>query len=542
MSEIREAMANNPPLRDYIYEFKRNTGRIPVFHDKLSVDMDEMTLHYPDVIYPLGGTLFAHVYGSRENGMKYHVIEPKLNEEEEEKYKRLLAIILEKAAYEETPKSKANLSFLIDKLLKKSVIINGGKDERHGWFSNNHVPVTDGQLDNIGYMIKRNIIGNSEIEALMRDPYLEDIHCIGSNDNLFIVHKVFGMLETNIRFRDDFVLIDYLRSMSEQIGRPASESSPIIDGAMEDGSRVNIVFSDDVSYRGPSFTIRKFSEVPYSITELMKWGTFSPEIAAYIWLCIEHGMSTFICGETASGKTTSLNSLLSFINEDAKVFSAENTPELRSPQRVWQQLITREGGGEGSRVYMFDLLKTALRSRPNYIIVGEIRGEEGNMAFQAIQTGHPVMSTFHASSVKKMIQRLIGTPINVPLKFIDNLNVAIFQQAVYKRGELIRRCISVDEIEGYIKEVHGIVTRTVFEWDPIQDKHIFRGMNNSFILENKIAKKIGYEDRRDVYVDMVLRAKILDEMVARDILNYFEVNKVIQSYYKKGLAGLPFSL
>jgi flagellar protein FlaI len=541
MSGIKDAMANNPHLKDYIYEFRRNTGRIPVFHDKLSADVDEMTLHYPDIIYPLGNTLFAHVYGSVEEGINYHVIEPKLNEEEEEKYKRILTLILEKTAYEETPKSEEDLRFLIDKLLKESVTMDGRKGKRQEWLTDGHIQVTDVQFDKIDYTIKRNIIGNGEIEAFMRDPYLEDVHCVGSNNNLFIVHKVFGMLETNIRFRDDFVLSDYLRSMSEQMGRPASESTPIIDGAMEGGSRVNIVFSDDVSYRGPSFTIRKFSEVPYSITELIKWGTFSPEIVAYIWLCIEHGMSVFICGETASGKTTSLNSLLSFINENAKVFSAENTPELRSPQRVWQQLITRESGGEDSRVYMFDLLKIALRSRPNYIIVGEIRGEEGNVAFQAIQTGHPVMSTFHASSVKKMIQRLIGAPINVPLNFIDNLNVAVFQQAVYKRGELVRRCISIDEIEGYVDEVNGIVTRTVFQWDPAQDKHIFRGMHNSFILENKIAKKIGYEDRRDIYTDMFLRAKILDEMVARDILNYNEVNRVIQSYYRRGLAGLPFS-
>jgi flagellar protein FlaI len=195
-----------------------------------------------------------------------------------------------------------------------------------------------------------------------------------------------------------------------------------------------------------------------------------------------------------------------------------------------------------SRVDTFTLLKAALRSRPNYIIVGEIRGAEGNVAFQGMQTGHPVLATFHASAVTKMIQRLTADPINVPVTFIDNLNVAMILSAVYRKGKFLRRCLAVEEIEGYYEEVGGVVTRAVFQWDPETDKHNFRGLNNSFILENKIATKLGYEDKRQIYQDLFLRARILEEMRSRGIEDYYDVLDIIVKFYKHGVDGLPFSV
>ncbi|WP_276968375.1 type II/IV secretion system ATPase subunit, partial [Metallibacterium scheffleri] len=236
--------------------------------------------------------------------------------------------------------------------------------------------------------------------------------------------------------------------LSERIGRPVSDKVPIVDATLPDGSRLSIVYSSDVSIRGPSFTIRKFSDIPISIIQLVKYNTMSAEEAAYLWLALEYGQSIFVCGETASGKTTVVNALVPFIRPESKIFSAEDTPEIRCPQPAWQQLVTRERGAEESRVTLFDLLKTALRSRPNYIIVGEIRGAEGSMAFQAMQTGHPVIATFHAASVKRMIQRFTGTPINIPVTFMDNLNIALIQQAVYVNGKFLRRTTSINEIEG----------------------------------------------------------------------------------------------
>lgn len=540
MKLLEEALGNNPHLREYIADFKAKTGKMPDFREKLSREMAE--LEYPNLIYPVGDPIFVHIYGD-ERGKRYYAIEPKLNEDEERKYSKILQAILEKAPLEPVPRDDAELKRTIFNLLNKCTSLNsrGGIINKFLGFGVNKIPISQEEREKFLYYIERDIIGNFILEPVIRDPYIEDVHCIGTR-NIFLIHKVFGLIETNIRFKDDFALHTFLRNMSERIGRPVSEARPIVDATMPDGSRINIVFSDDVSKRGSSFTMRKFQDVPISITQLIKWGTISAEIAAYLWLCLENGMSVFICGETASGKTTALNAALAFINPVSKVLTAEDTAEVKPPHKVWQQLLTRESGPEEARVDMFSLLKTALRSRPNYIIVGEIRGKEGSVAFQAMQTGHPVMATFHAASVKKMIQRFIGDPINVPVTFIDNLNVCMILQAVYRKGKFLRRCTAVEEIEGYYADAGGVVTRAVFEWDPAIDKHIFRGMNNSYILENKIAEKAGYLDRREIYEELLLRAKILEEMIARNIVDYDRVLEIIVAYYKSGLDGLPFAL
>jgi len=232
-------------------------------------------------------------------------------------------------------------------------------------------------------------------------------------------------------------------------------------------------------------------------------------------------MSVFLCGETASGKTAAMNSTLVFIDPKPRYTAQRMLPRSRLPRRL-QQLATKEEGEEESQVHMFTLLKAALRSRPNYIIVGEIRGVEGAVAFQAMQTGHPVMSTFHASSVKKMIQRFIGAPISVPVTFIDNLNVCVVLHAFYRDGILIRRVIAIEELEGYYEEAGGVVTRAVFQWNPAEDKHEFRGLNNSFILEEKIAARQGYKDKRKIYDEMNIRTKILNAMIEHNILDFNE--------------------
>ena len=343
------------------------------------------------------------------------------------------------------------------------------------------------------------------------------------------------MVTSNIRFRERELLSRYLRAMSERIGRPVSDNKPIIDGVLLDGSRINIIFSDDVSMLGPSFTIRKFAEETISITQLIQWGTMSSQVAAYIWICLEYGMSVLVSGETASGKTTTLNAILPFIDHNVKIYSAEDTPEVKVRHKIWQRLVTRDAKNEESRVEMFDLLKAALRSRPRYIIIGEIRGVEGATAFQAMQTGHPVIATFHASSIVKMIQRFTGDPINVPIRFFDNLNFAIFQEVVEAPGGgIARRITGIDEVIGYNKHSDGVLTRGMFEWDPVKDKHYFRGMFQSHLLENKIAAMAGFSNKRDIYDEMLKRAAALDRMVERELTHYDDVFDLIGIYYNNG--------
>ncbi|MDI3486269.1 MAG: archaeal flagellar protein FlaI [Methanolobus sp.] len=518
-AEFQKAVQRNPHLGEYVKKFMRETGEDePTFMVSLGKDIGRDKVN---IILPVGDPVFIHLYGGEEQGeINYYGVEPELNDLEKKKYKATLDIILEKSSNEPVPNTEAELKDLITKLFNESIDIGSGgsmdDEEGGGKFDilqklmpvQKKVPMTQGEYNKILYHLERDIIGSGPIEPIIRDPYLEDISSIGV-DNVFIVHKIFDTIKTDLTFGDEEGLDNWLRSMSERIGRPVSDARPIADGALPDGSRINIIYSIDVSKRG---------------------------------MCLENGMSIFFSGETASGKTTMLNACLAFVNPKAKIFSAEDTAEVQPPQPVWQQLITREEGPPESRVDTFALLKAALRSRPNYIIVGEIRGAEGNVAFQGMQTGHPVLATFHASAVSKMIQRLTADPINVPVTFIDNLNIAMILSAVYRKGKFLRRALAIEEIEGYYEEIGGVATRAVFQWEPDSDTHKFRGLNNSYILEDKIATKLGYEDKRAIYQDLFLRAKILDEMKSRGIEDYYDVLEIIVNFYKHGIDGLPFSV
>ncbi len=537
------ALKKNPHLRKYLTEFKKKEGVIPTFTVQLSREMK--ALPKPNILYPVGDPVFIHIWTDEDGEKHYTAIEPRVDGKDREKFEAILDAMLELAPHEDSAETDEDMSKLIDKLFSKVVEIVPRKvdyKKKRSRFSLSFkkIPVTEEEAYYFKYLIKRDVIGSGPLEPLVRDPYIEDIHVIGPK-NTHIVHKIFDMMPTNIDFGDELKMAEFLKNLGERMGRPVSEKEPIVDGALPDGSRINIIYSTDVSLKGPSFTIRKFTAVPISVTQLINWGTLSSQIAAYLWLCLEYGMSIWVSGETASGKTTTLNAIIPFIKPQSKVYTAEDTPEVQVPHPVWQQLNTRERG-EAGKVDLFDLLRAALRSRPNYIIVGEIRGKEGAIAFQAMQTGHPVLSTFHAGSVKKLIQRLTGDPINVPITFIDNLNVVLIQQAVYRRGQFLRRCLVIEEIEGYYEEIGGVVTRSVFEWDSVKDEHIFRGLYNSYILENKIAQTAGYEDPREIYEELELRSRILNKMVDEKIFNYYEVTQIIWRFYKKGLEGLPFRL
>jgi len=237
-----------------------------------------------------------------------------------------------------------------------------------------------------------------------------------------------------------------------------------------------------------------------------------------------------------------MNAIIPFIPPERKIYTAEGTPELQVPHAVWQRLLTKTSGPKEGQVDLFDLLKAALRSRPDYIIPGEVRGAEGNIVFQALQTGHPCITTFHAGSVTKVIQRFTGDPINVPKTFMDNLDFVVIQLAVEQGGKTMRRCVSIDEIEGYNRVVDGIMARRAFEWKPDRDTHVFTANKNSFVLEEKIAKNAGYNDTSEIYEEYDLRKHILDRMVEEKIFDYQEVVQCIWSYYRDGAQGLPFKL
>jgi len=529
-----EYIKRNPHLGKYLKMYEQQYGITPELQEQLTYDM--RYIQKPNMIYPVGGPIFVHIYrdpGSNE--IVYVAIEPELTEKEKKKRREIMDEIFErvpKIEVEKEPDLKNMISGICDDIVSP----------KGGFLSHkNDKEISKQEYELIKYFVIRDTLEYGKLQPLMQDPYIEDIHCIGL-DEIHLDHKIFHMVRTNVKFNSWSELDDYLRTLGERVGSSVSEGHPIIDGAMPEGSRINIVYSTDVSLRGSSFTIRKFTEEPISIVQLIKFGTCSPEIGAYVWLCLENDASLFMCGETASGKTTTLNAIAPFIPSDSKVYSVEETPELKMPHETWQQMLTRDTGQASGNVTMFDLLKAALRSRPHYVIVGEIRGPEGAVAFQAMQTGHPVLSTFHASSIRKMIQRLSGTPINVPIQFMDLLNVAIFQQIVYVNKVLERRVTSVEEVIGYSRASQGIVTRKIFSYDPLRDRHKFDGMYNSAVLEAKIAPRLGMEDVTDIYNLLEKRARILKGFADANIVSYRRINQILKAYREEGEKALPFEI
>ncbi|MFH1722121.1 MAG: type II/IV secretion system ATPase subunit [Candidatus Altiarchaeota archaeon] len=539
--EFQDAMNRNPRLKTYISNLKDIP--IPTFTAQLNRDMKHED--FPNYIYPVGDPIFIHAYKKRGEGMFWQAIEPELNEKEKEFYEEVSDKLIAIAHMLPSESESEELTNILSKLLNNACEVEGVSSDQLGE-KYSEVSVTKKikvnlqEYQNLKYMMIRDRAGYGYLEPLLRDPYIEDIHVTGVG-RVYMVHKIFDVCPTSIVFENDMVLDRYVFDASERVERPVSVARPVIDAVMPDGSRVNFIYGREISLEGTSFTIRKFAKIPVSITQLISWNTGAAKNAAYLWLCLENGMSLFVCGETASGKTTTLNAICAFIRPDAKIFTVENTPEVTMPHEIWQHLLTREAGRD-TDIKEFTLLKAALRSRPNYIIVGEIRGAEGAVAFQAMQTGHSTMATFHAGSVHQMIQRLIGDPINVPIAFIDNLNVVLIQQAVYHNGRFIRRILSITELTKYYDELNKVGSSQVFQWDPVKDEHIFRGFHNSFVLEEKIAKQLGYEDPREIYNELDKRERILTKMVDEKIFNYFDVWKVIKAYREDGEKGLPFTI
>ncbi|MFC7249161.1 type II/IV secretion system ATPase subunit [Halomicroarcula sp. GCM10025324] len=541
--ELRQMAARRPHLRDHLKKFKQITGEFPMLIEEADDDYES---DRPNVLYPVGGPIFCHIYGDVGQDMKYYAIEPELDQDEGVVFDKVRNRLLQKSVNKPAPESEAEYDDRIEELLQETTKVRD-EDADSGVLTRlsnltdvTSVEVTQETYENILYRLNRDIVGLGPLEPVMRDPANEDIHVIGRSE-CHVDHGVYGMLETTVEWESEQAFDQWLRNMGERIGDPVSDSDPIVDSTLPDGSRLNLIYSDDVSLKGPSLTIRQGDEIPLSIFQITKWATLSPELAAYLWLCLENEQTVFVVGETASGKTTTLNAITSFIPDDSKIYTAEDTAEVLPPHNTWQQLLTREGE-EGTSIDMFDLVAAALRSRPDYIIVGEVRGEEGRMAFQAAQTGHPVMLTFHASDIVSMIQRFTGEPINVPETFMDVADVALFQNRVKQGDQVLRRVTSVQEIEGYSKEMDGVVTRQAFNWDPVEDEIVFQGMNNSYVLEEQIATLLGYEDTRDIYDDLQFRANLIERAIQEGILGYHEVNDFISDFQRDGIEGIPFNV
>jgi flagellar protein FlaI len=537
-------------LIQYLHMIPIEKIGIPKFYSAPTKKM--RSLKNFNLIYPVNEDIAVHIFngGSRNY---YIPIEPVLaNNYDEliEKVDRLLVNVVDKFELPETDEEKRAI-------LEKSIamVCKIGTDAENMTNGNGKTGqlldkflsrkddilfVTPKELKAIKYLVRRDKVGVGILNPFIFDPYIEDISCSGIGE-IFIEHKIFESLRAPVNFENEADLDSFVIALSEKIGKPVSYRSPIVDATLPDGSRINIVFGEDISKKGSNFTIRKFSETPLSVLQLIDFGTLNYTMAAYIWLTLGEGMNCFIIGETASGKTTTMNALTTFIFPNAKIISIEDTPELHVPHKNWLREVTRSGegkDGDGASVDMFDLLKAALRQRPNEIIIGEIRGVEGKIAFQAMQTGHSAISTFHAASVEKLIQRLTGDPINIPKTYIDNLNLVIIQQAMRGAdGRSLRRITSINEIVGYDPGTKSFSFVEVFKWVPETDTFVFTGNMNSFLLEQKIAvkRKLPENKRRMIYKDLEKREKVLRRMHEKGILNFNELFTLLSDIQQAGV-------
>ncbi|MDD1705912.1 MAG: type II/IV secretion system ATPase subunit [Methanoregulaceae archaeon] len=568
-----------PHLLEYLHLFPIDTYGMPLFFSELKRDLKE--LKEPNLIYPADDTTFVHIFYDVNDVRNYYIpIEPSFlhsvqdlqpaveillvdlldaldhdpvtDEERAEVLKSLFTKIVHVAAAGEVPKTalpepaakggagKKIKGFLQKDLTSKTSARTDSALSKFPRTPDGRLIVTSQQYKALEYLLVRDKVDVGMLKPYISDRYIEDITVDGVGP-VFIEHKIFKGLKSVTGWGNTTDLDKYVIKLAERTKRPITYRNPIVDSTLPDGSRINIVYSTDISRKGSNFTIRKSMDDPISILKLIEFKTCDYMAAAYLWICIENGMSLFMSGETASGKTTSLNAMTAFIPPENKIVTIEDTPELQIPHRNWTREVSKgkgKGEGEGGEVTMFDLLRAALRQRPNQILVGEIRGVEGAVAFGAMQTGHPVLSTFHAASVEKLVQRLCGDPINIPKTYVDNLNLVVIQSAVRRpTGEMIRRILSINELVGFNPETQGFSFVEVFHWDPVSDVHEFTGRGNSFLLENKIATMLGIPEhkRAKIYLEVDKRARILERLHKAGYTGFYDLFHMITKVKKQGL-------
>src|SRR3990170_3354350 len=389
--------------------------------------------------------------------------------------------------------------------------------------------------DKVVYSIIRDFVGYGPVDVLMADPRIEDVSCDGEGIPLFIFHQKYESIKTNVTFHDEDVLNSFVVMLGQRCAKQLSVANPILDGTSVEGHRVQATYSREVTTRGSSFTIRRYKEKPFTPVELVKFGTASADMVAYIWVAIENGKSMMVCGGTASGKTATLNSAALFIRPGAKIVSIEDTREINLPHENWIPGTTRSGVGErgpdgkaGGEIDMYDLVRAALRQRPNYIIVGEVRGKETYTMFQAMATGHPTMSTMHADSVKSMVNRLENPPINTPRILLTALNFVVIQTHARIGDSIVRRIKQIVELVGFEPETNELITNTVYEWDAATDTFVYKG--HSFLFDEIMEmKNMTHEEMEE---EFQRRIDIVNHMLQKNITDFLDISKIVVSYYQ----------
>src|SRR3989344_3609211 len=444
---------------------------LPRAKDKKEVDVRYM------LIPPYAS---AHIYWNKKlNELVYELEEPVMSEQEQAMLEKVEEAMLEliniNVAIENTLEATSNY---IDKTARLLI------DELN-------LKVSQESYNKIFYFLFRDFIGLNEIDPLLRDYFIEDIECNGVDTPIFIIHRAYRNLRTNIKFTNTDKLASFIEKLAQRTGRYVSYAQPLLDGTLPDGSRVNATFTKDVSSRGPTYTLRKFTKVPWTPTQLIAMNTLSPEMLAYFWILIENKSNILVAGGTASGKTTLLNALAFFIPPEARVVSIEDTREINLPRENWLPAVARTsiGVGKVGEIDLFEILKASFRQTPDYLIVGEVRGKEAFVLFQGMASGHASISTMHADSVDTLIRRLQTPPINLSPTLVNTLDcVVIAAHALVEKHET-RRVREVVEIVNVNRDGTALIN-TPLIWDAKGDIFYFKKQSKVF---EKISVRQGIE-------------------------------------------------
>ena len=453
-----------------------------------------------------------------KGGLQYTIIEPTLSETDKKNFeiiKKLLITELSVSLSEIKTKHSAEMKLTkkISHLIKKY-----------------NLEIPSKNLSKITYYAIRDFIYLGKIEPLMRDHMVEEISCDGTNIPLYIWHREFESIPTNILFETDKELNNFARKVSYMSGKHVSMANPIVDAALPDGSRINLTLGHEITKRGSTFTIRRFRADPITIVDLIKFQTMSADIAAYLWYVAEKNSTMLVAGGTASGKTTALNALASFIRPGQKIVTIEDTQELNLPHENWIPAVSRQNFTDGQigEINQYDLLRAALRQRPDIIIVGETRGREAYTLFQAMATGHGGFSSIHADSVEATLTRLASSPMDIPKTLIANtLDLIYLQLKLRVKDKSVRRVIQISEIAGLDERTGEIRTHEIFKWDPHTDTHTYGG--DSIVL-NKIKERHGESDEQINY-ELSKRKLAIEWMVKNNIREHKEVSNNIREFY-----------
>ncbi len=486
-----------------------NVPALPKIEDKTKINV-RYTLISPYVS--------VHIYwDKKENELVYDVEEPILDENE-----KILLDTLEKS---------------LSEMINVNVVVNKELDSMLDYIEKTSkmlihelaIKISDETFKKVFYYLFRDFVGMNEIEPLMRDYFIEDVECNGLDTPIYIVHRVYRNIRTNIRFHSMEVLTSFVEKLAQRTGKYISYASPLLDGSLPDGSRVNATYTSDVSSRGPTFTIRKFTKIPWTPVQLLNMKTLSPEMLAYFWILLEHKCNIVIAGGTASGKTTLLNAIAFFIPPESRVVSIEDTRELNLPRENWLPSVARSGMGskEVGEVDLFSLLKSSFRQAPDYVIVGEVRGKEAFVLFQGMASGHSSISTIHADSVDTLIKRLETPPIELSPTLVNILDaVAVMTHAVVKNQET-RKLREIVEIVNV--DTNGVATtNTPFIWNAREDKFYFK-------KDSKVFEKIGTRygsSIAELDKELIRRAKLLYEMQKKGITDFNKNQQIINQYHK----------